>query len=110
MRIWDLPPAILCRQHLLGEHRELHAIWVIITQGKHGYAHHPETVRWRGKLQALYRRHERLVDEMTRRGYRHKSPLDAKRATGASRQTTYVDSVKQQMATLKAKTCGCRLE
>jgi hypothetical protein len=24
MRIWDLPPERLCRQHLLGEHREGH--------------------------------------------------------------------------------------
>ncbi len=110
MRIWDLSPARLCRPHLLGEHRELHAIWAIITQGKKGYARHPETVRWRGRLHALYRRHERLVDEMQRRGYRHKSPLDAKRTSGASRQTKYVDSVKQQMAILKAKKCGCRLE
>jgi len=27
MRIWDIPPKRLCRSHLLGEHRELHAIW-----------------------------------------------------------------------------------
>ena len=24
MRIWDVDPALLCRSHLLGEHRELH--------------------------------------------------------------------------------------
>ncbi len=32
MRIWDIPPKLLCRNHLLGEHRELHAIWSILTQ------------------------------------------------------------------------------
>ena len=32
MRTWDIPPEKLCRQHLLGEHRELHAIWSIITK------------------------------------------------------------------------------
>ena len=63
-----LEPQRLCRQHLLGEHRELHALWVILTQGKTGFAKHPETRRWRGKFQALYRRHERLVAEMGRRG------------------------------------------
>ena len=76
MRIWDLEPACLCRSHLLGEHRELHAVWAILTQDKRGYRHHPETRRWEGKLAALYRRHEALVAEMTRRGYRHASPLD----------------------------------
>jgi hypothetical protein len=76
MRIWDVSPAILCRQHLLGEHRELHGLWNILTQGKAGYSRHPETVRWRGKLAALYRRHEALVEEMDQRDYRHASPLE----------------------------------
>jgi Pyrimidine dimer DNA glycosylase len=54
VRIWDLDTTVLCDQHLLGEHRELHAIWSILTTGKRGYAHHPETLRWRGRLAALY--------------------------------------------------------
>ncbi|HEX6642404.1 MAG TPA: pyrimidine dimer DNA glycosylase/endonuclease V, partial [Thermoanaerobaculia bacterium] len=37
MRIWDVDPAELCRAHLLGEHRELHAIWTILTQDRRGY-------------------------------------------------------------------------
>ena len=61
MRIWDLPPSLLCRQHLLGEHRELHGLWRILTENRQGYAHHPETRRWRGKLAALYQRHEALT-------------------------------------------------
>jgi hypothetical protein len=36
VRIWDLDPASLCDRHLLGEHRELHAIWSILTTGKRG--------------------------------------------------------------------------
>jgi hypothetical protein len=32
-RIWDADPALLCDRHLLGEHRELHAIWSILTTG-----------------------------------------------------------------------------
>jgi hypothetical protein len=47
MRIWDIPPRALCRQHLLGEHRELHAVWAVLTQGKSGYSRHPETLRWK---------------------------------------------------------------
>lgn len=107
MRIWDLPPAYLCRQHLLGEHRELHAIWSVLTQGKTGYINHPETRRWRGRLAALLRRHEELVAEMERRGYRHRSPLDPALATGSEHQTEYVDPPDEQYLILRNKGCNC---
>ena len=58
MRIWDFPANKLCTKHLLGEHCELHALWNILTQNKSGYSRHPETLRWKGKLAALYLRHE----------------------------------------------------
>ena len=109
MRIWDLEPERLCRQHLLGEHRELHGLWVILTAGKKGFAKHPETARWRGKLQALYLRHERLVAEMGRRGYRHNTPLPAEQATGLAQQDEYQDSPAEQVRILKAKACGCKV-
>jgi hypothetical protein len=108
MRIWDLPPAGLCRNHLLGEHRELHAIWTVLVEGKRGYAKHPETLRWRGKLAALYLRHEALTAEMNRRGYRHSSPLDRALATGDAVQTEYVDPPEEQIRLLRAKGCDCR--
>jgi hypothetical protein len=66
MRIWDIPSEKLCRNHLLGEHRELHAVWSILINIKKGYAHHPKTVRRKGKQKALYVRHEQLVKEMIR--------------------------------------------
>jgi len=110
MRIWDLPPTQLCRQHLLGEHRELHALWTVITQKKKGYARHPETRRWRGKLNALYRRHAKLVDEMEKRGYKHRSPLAHHLATGHARQDEHVDSVTEQVTILKHKGCLCIVE
>jgi hypothetical protein len=76
MRIWHpIPPLCLDRQRLLGEHRELHAIWSILSQDKKGYRNHPEVKRWEGRLRALSRRHGLLVVEMSRRGYRHASPL-----------------------------------
>ena len=34
MRIWDVPAGYLNRQSLLGEHRELHGIYSILTNGK----------------------------------------------------------------------------
>ncbi len=109
MRIWDIPPEKLCREHLLGEHRELHGVWAVLTQGKKAYSNHPEVARWRGKTRALYLRHERLVEEMARRGYVHRSPLPADLATGAAEQTEYVDSYEEQVRILKAKGCGCKV-
>ncbi len=109
MRIWDIPPERFCRNHLLGEHRELHAIWSILTKGKTGYANHPETRRWRGRLKALYLRHEELVNEMYRRGYRHRSPLDARMASGEESQTQFVDTPEKQANILRKRKCGCRV-
>jgi hypothetical protein len=43
MRIWDIEPEKLCRQHLLGEHRELHGLWVILIR--------LNTLVWEGKIQ-----------------------------------------------------------
>jgi hypothetical protein len=101
-------PAILCRQHLLGEHRELHSVWAIINDGHKGYARHPEVLRWHGRLCALYLRHEALVQEMARGGYRHRSPLDPGLATGDGVQTAFVDPPATQMRLLRAKGCECR--
>lgn len=109
MRIWDVDPRLLCRQHLLGEHRELHAIWSVITKNRSGYSRHPETVRWRGKLAALYRRHDMQVAEMSRRGYSHMSPLDRRKATGDRMQNEMVDSVRRQIAILRGKGCACKV-
>lgn len=109
MRVWDIHPKHLCRQHLLAEHRELHGLWNILTkhQGKGGYSRHPETLRWVGKQKALYLRHEVLVSEFAGRGYRHRTPLCQKLATGSSCQTTFINTIKEQKAILKQKPCGC---
>jgi hypothetical protein len=109
MRIWDIHPRRLCRNHLLGEHRELHAIWNILTLNKRGYSCHPEVLRWKGKLKALFLRHEALVREMTKRRYRHNSPLDQRKAVGSARQDILVDSYEEQVRNLKGKGCGCDL-
>ena len=107
MRIWDLPPERLCRNHLLGEHRELHAIWAVLTGEKLGYRKHPETLRWENRLAALYARHTALVQEMHVRGYTHSSPLDVRLAAGGSVQARYVDSPAEQIKILRAKGCDC---
>jgi hypothetical protein len=109
MRIWDIPPKKLCRNHFLGQHRELHAIWSILVLGKKGYAHHPETLRWKGKLKALYLKHLQIEREMKKRGYKHKSPLDLKSASGNNKQTRFIDTISEQIRILKRKKCSCNL-
>lgn len=108
MRVWDVPASELCDNHLLGEHRELHAIWNIITLNKKGYSNHPETKRWVGGLAALYERHEEEVMEMKRRGHKHQSPLDKKLAKGKKKQDKFINSINEQKEILKNKPCVCK--
>ena len=111
MRIWDIQPKHLCRKHLLAEHRELHGLWNILTkhQARGGYSRHPETLRWVGKTRALYDRHEALVREFTRRGYKHHTPLDKKLAKGKSDQAIFINTIAEQKIILKNKPCDCFL-
>ena len=97
---------------MLGEHRELHGLWNILTKhnGRGGYSHHPETLRWVGKEKALYLRHEALMAEMIKRGYQHHSPLDKKLAAGSASQKVFIDSLVRQRELLKAKPCECLLK
>jgi hypothetical protein len=92
---------------LLGEHRELHALWSVIVNGKKGYARHPETLRWRGKLKALYSRHDALVREMAVRGYAHQSPLSKRLALGSGFQRVFVATRRAQVDILRKKRCHC---
>lgn len=110
MRIWDVPPGRLCRKHLLGEHAELHAVWSVLTLKKPGYSRHPETLRWKGRLRALFLKHEEIVAEMLSRGYAHNSPLDEELATGSAEQDVFVDTLDEQRRILAAKGCDCRVK
>lgn len=109
MRVWDIHPKYLCRKHLLAEHRELHGLWNILTKhnGIGGYSRHPETLRWVGKQKALYNRHEALVKEFTRRGYKHHTPLNKQLAYGSGSQRVFINTLKEQEAILKQKPCEC---
>jgi len=109
MRIWDISPKKLCNRHLLGEHSELHAIWSIITLDKKGFAQHPETLRWSGKLKALYLRHGKIVQEMKKRGFNHRSPLNGDFAIGKSVQKDLIDPIEDQIGLLRSKKCKCKV-
>ena len=112
MRIWDVHPECLCRNHLLAEHRELHGLWNILTKYKcrGGYSRHPETLRWVGRQKALYKRHGALVKEFLRRGYRHLSPLNKRFATGEGVQKRFLSTIKEQKIILADKPCQCLLK
>lgn len=68
-------PEILCRNHLLGEHKELHQLLGHIEAGN------LESVKGhadRGQVDTslIQKRHDELVEEMERRGFNHESPVD----------------------------------
>jgi len=109
MRIWDIHPKYLCQKHLLAEHRELHGLWNILTKhkGKGGYSHHPETLRWVNKNWALYKRHEALVCEFSKRGYNHYTPLDKRLARRKNAQTVFINTIVEQKVLLRNKPCKC---
>ena len=71
MRMWMLPPHTLCRQHLLGEHYEIHMLAGYVRNGRKlkGFEPFVETHN-------LFTRHSAIAVEMRYRGYNHKSPLD----------------------------------
>lgn len=71
MRMWGVNPKYMCRNHLLGEHVELHMFAGCIKKGKKlsGYIENGLVV-----LENLKKRHDILVKEMEKRGYKHKSP------------------------------------
>ena len=76
MRMWMVSPSLMCRQHLLGEHVELHMLVACL---KRGYSIQGYVEQGLVNTRHIYRRHRALVAEMERRGYRHRSPLQVLR-------------------------------
>lgn len=72
MRMWKVDPTKLCRQHLLGEHVEMHMFVGCINKkiNLDGYIN-----RKLIEIHHIKDRHEILVNEMNRRNMNHKSPL-----------------------------------
>ena len=72
--MWMIEPELLCRQHLLGEHFEIHkAAGNLRHSGKW-----TKSLTRKGFLepQNFLSRHNKLVIEMERRGFMHNSPLN----------------------------------
>jgi hypothetical protein len=72
MRLWMIDPKLLCNQHLLGEHSEIHKHRHIFVK------HFSITGRIFPIVQiepaSMENRHNELVIEMQRRGFNHNSP------------------------------------
>ena len=74
MRMWGISPKLLCRNHLLGEHNEIH-------KHKHNFVKkHSISKRIKPIVQIepenMKKRHDELAQEMINRGYSHKSPYE----------------------------------
>jgi len=67
--MWMIPTNLLCRQHLLGEHGEIH-------KHRHNFIkkHNMNGRRYQIFPLLMKSRHDELALELIRRGYQHKSP------------------------------------
>lgn len=102
MRMWNINPRKLCKQHLLGEHFEIH--------GALGNLKHSGTwaryLTKKGFLepQNFLKRHNQLVKEMKKRKMKHKTPLkigDVKLPKGKI-------NTKKSIIDLKKRCKNCR--
>lgn len=80
MRTWMVDPSIMCRAHLLGEHREIHALVGMLnkaatTMPKLKPAVVGLIIHRCIEPQSLAERHEELVFEMLARGWNHYTPF-----------------------------------
>jgi hypothetical protein len=89
MRMWNVNPEILCKQHLLGEHAEMHMFVGTIRKGISIGGYLDNGLVNPGQIKA---RHDRLVTEMNRRGMNHKSPIDAEPLPGDPRISVDVNA------------------
>lgn len=75
--MWGIDPRLLCDDHLVGEHAEMHQEVGTLRNHEHGEAivrgHAEQGQVDTAKIQA---RHDELADEIERRGMTHDSPLE----------------------------------
>jgi hypothetical protein len=96
-----VPPDVLCNQHLLGEHVELHMFKGTIAKGISikGYIE-----KGLVDVEKIDKRHEELVLEMQMRGMHHQSPL---RTDVSLFRAGWVDEEKS-LTTLEDRCEDCR--
>lgn len=72
MRMWMIDPKFLCNKHLLGEHVEIHMAVGTVIKGRSLQGFIDKRIL---QPQSFISRHQALVNEMTHRNMRHRSPL-----------------------------------
>jgi hypothetical protein len=102
MRVWDISPGYLNRDSLLGEHREIHALLVVLRRGQGGYVNHPETRRWQRHETALSMRHQVVAAEMKLRGYVDRTPASSL-GSFTEWPTIYLDRPAEQFRLLEER-------
>jgi len=104
--MWMINPKYLCRQHLLGEHNEIH-------KHRHNFVK-KHSIKGRIKPKVLIEpssmkiRHDLLVKEMIKRGYNHRSPYELPNLLHLSKEerNAKVD-IKQSIQDLKIRCGNC---
>lgn len=74
MRMWGINPKLLCRQHLLGEHNEIH-------KHRHNFVKKHSIAKRISPIvqiepENMKLRHDEIVEEMINRGYNHNSSYE----------------------------------
>jgi hypothetical protein len=102
--MWLVDPTKMCRQHLIGEHLEMHMFAGAILKEKRvqGYMD-------KGLLdpRLINERHDALAAEMVRRGYVHTSPLTFVGIAGLGINQGHVDA-EASFVELKRRCAACR--
>lgn len=105
MRVWhiDLIP-YLCSTHLVACWREALGAYSIITEGKTGYANHPQTKQYAECPEALHDVLMALKQEADKRGYHFKDVPERVEFGGTEKPW---QTLEEQVEWLKTKGCKC---
>ena len=105
MRMWMVPPEVMCRKHLLGEHVEIHMLAGSLRRKRSIEGHLAKSLL---EPTSIRRRHAALVAEMRRRGFKHQSPLPSAGRLTLRHRIAKVD-VAKSMNDLATRCKDCRL-
>lgn len=98
--MWNVKPSKLCRNHLLGEHYELHKFVGALNKNKNVSFYIENGFM---EVHNIRKRHKQLVSEMSRRGYKHNSKLQRFRQFNAG-----IVDVKKSIRDLKSRCNNCK--
>ena len=110
MRMWLINPEYLCRQHLLGEHMEIHSHKNVFLKKHSIFGRiYPEA---QIEPEAMKQRHDELAEEMIRRGMNHKRPYEMPDLSylPKDQREAKVDRLKSLKLLLKCSECKKRYD